>query len=143
MRKTLLTSITGIVFLVCGMLVGTAQASNSVKTNVGKSVYQGITNLRSTNLITKYNKATLKLKKVCTTQTLDCGFFIQLSADAFDSMIAACNYNETSSACANAQTWIEIVMEATLDACSSAELLRKGDSLPVNNRLRSFALGSV
>jgi len=133
MRKNLLTFMLGFSFLVLGMLVNTAEASNDVKPNIGKNQYQGMTSARSANLIKKFNKTNLKLREICNSSNTDCAFFIQLSADAFDSMIAACNYNETSSECANAQTWIEIVMEATLDACSMAKMVKKGEPLPLFN----------
>lgn len=143
MKKKLLTSMLGVLFLFFGTFVDTAEASTEAVLSIGELQQQKIKTIPMIELTNKYNKNISTIKKVCSSRRIDCGFFIQLSADAFDSMISACNYAETSSACANAQTWIEIVMEATLNACSMAKINQQKDLLPMFNRVHRMRESGV
>jgi hypothetical protein len=123
MRKNILTFVLSFSFLFCGMLITNVEASNGSMPNINQIQNLANKSIRTSELINKFNANLSKIKKVCAVN--DCDFMIQISADAFDAMIVACNYNEMSSECANAQTWIEIVMEATLDVCSQAKVLQE------------------
>lgn len=133
MKKNLLMLIFVFSLVFAGFMVANAETSGRFEQNTEINQYAGITSVKTNKLIGKYNKTLLVAKKVCL--QMGCAFMLEISASAFDSMLSACNYAETSSACANAQSWIEIVTEATLDACSSsnAKMLQQHEVLPTTN----------
>lgn len=124
MRKNLMTLILGLLFVFFGTFAVKADSlsDNSLNTK-NKSEFS--IKYRS-ELVTSFNKNISKLKKVC--EVSYCDYMIGQAANAFDQMIAACDYNEGSSACADAQTMVTLIAALTIHYCSlNAHLIRKED----------------
>ena len=123
MRKNLLTLMLGLSFLFFGMFVITAEASTGSSDNLTKSQISKFSkSISKIELIKKYSTSNLKLKKECANGWI-CDVMIRQSAEAFDRMIAACDYAEESPGCHQAQADIEWATEETLVACAVSELI--------------------
>jgi len=126
MRKSILTLVLS--FLFFGLSVANVEASNGSMQNNNKIQNKGSQSSSREESISRFNTNLSKIKKICSDG--NCNFWIQQSATAFDNMISACDYAESSPECSSAQNWLGIIMQVTLDSCSQSKVIRKRDSLP-------------